>query len=123
MLDNLLFIIIFALVIILIAAKGVVIIQPYEQALQIRLGQYIGRLNPGFRWVIPFITEVIKVDLRTQVMDVPQQEVITKDNSPTNVDAIVYVRVVDPEKSVFEVSNYKMATVALAQTRDRKSVV
>ena len=116
MLDNLLFIIIFALVIILIAAKGVVIIQPYEQALQIRLGQYIGRLNPGFRWVIPFITEVIKVDLRTQVMDVPQQEVITKDNSPTNVDAIVYVRVVDPEKSVFEVSNYKMATVALAQT-------
>ena len=116
MLDNLLFIIIFALVIILIAAKGVVIIQPYEQALQIRLGQYIGRLNPGFRWVIPFITEVIKVDLRTQVMDVPQQEVITKDNSPTNVDAIVYVRVVDPEKSFFEVSNYKMATLALAQT-------
>ena len=114
--DNLLFIILFALVIILIAAKGVVIIQPYEQALQIRLGQYIGRLNPGFRWVIPFITEVIKIDLRTQVMDVPQQEVITKDNSPTNVDAIVYVRVVDPEKSFFEVSNHKVATVALAQT-------
>ncbi|MBN1432956.1 MAG: SPFH/Band 7/PHB domain protein [Methanomicrobiaceae archaeon] len=116
MLDNILFVVIFTLIIILIAAKGVVIVQPYEQALQIRLGQYIGRLNPGFRWVIPFITEIIKVDLRTQVMDVPQQEVITKDNSPTNVDAIVYVRVVDPEKSFFEVSNYKMATVALAQT-------
>ena len=93
-----------------------VIVQPYEQALQIRLGKYIGRLNPGFRWVIPFITEVIKVDLRTQVMDVPKQEVITKDNSPTNVDAIVYVKVIDPEKSYFEVSNYRMATVALAQT-------
>ena len=93
-----------------------VIVQPYEQALQIRLGKYIGRLNPGFRWVIPFITEIIKVDLRTQVMDVPKQEVITKDNSPTNVDAIVYVKVIDPEKSYFEVSNYRMATVALALT-------
>ena len=104
------------LVIIVIFAKGVVIIQPYEQGLQIRLGQYVGRLNPGFRWIIPFISEVIKLDLRTLVMDVPSQEVITKDNSPTNVDAIVYVRVIDPEKAYFEVSNYRLATVALAQT-------
>ena len=108
--------IVLVLAIVFIFAKGVVIVQPYEQALQIRLGKYIGRLNPGFRWVIPFITEIIKVDLRTQVMDVPKQEVITKDNSPTNVDAIVYVKVIDPEKSYFEVSNYRMATVALAQT-------
>ncbi|MBN2734015.1 MAG: SPFH/Band 7/PHB domain protein [Methanomicrobiaceae archaeon] len=115
-LDNALVTVILVLAIILIFAKGVVIVQPYEQALQIRLGQYIGRLNPGFRWVIPFITEVKTLDLRTQVMDVPRQEVITKDNSPTNVDAIVYVRVVDPEKSYFEVTNYRMATVALAQT-------
>ncbi|MBO7388300.1 MAG: SPFH/Band 7/PHB domain protein [Methanomicrobium sp.] len=108
--------IVLVIAIVFIFAKGVVIVQPYEQALQIRLGKYIGRLNPGFRWVIPFITEIIKVDLRTQVMDVPKQEVITKDNSPTNVDAIVYVKVIDPEKSYFEVSNYRMATVALAQT-------
>ncbi len=104
------------LVIVAIFAKGVVIVQPYEQGLQIRLGQYVGRMNPGFRWIIPFISNVIKLDLRTQVMDVPSQEVITKDNSPTNVDAIVYVRVIDPEKAFFEVSNYRMATVALAQT-------
>jgi regulator of protease activity HflC (stomatin/prohibitin superfamily) len=115
-LDNIFLTIVLVLAIVLIFAKGVVIVQPYEQALQIRLGQYIGRLNPGFRWVIPFITEIVKIDLRTQVMDVPQQEVITKDNSPTNVDAIVYTRVVDPEKSYFEVSNYRMATLALAQT-------
>ncbi|MBQ4414959.1 MAG: SPFH/Band 7/PHB domain protein, partial [Methanomicrobium sp.] len=108
--------IVLVIAIVFIFAKGVVIVQPYEQALQIRLGKYIGRLNPGFRWVIPFITGIIKVDLRTQVMDVPKQEVITKDNSPTNVDAIVYVKVIDPEKSYFEVSNYRMATVALAQT-------
>ena len=104
------------LVIVIIFARGVVIVQPYEQGLQIRLGRYIGRMNPGFRWVFPLITNVIKMDLRTQVMDVPSQEVITKDNSPTNVDAIVYIRVIDPEKGFFEVANYRMATVALAQT-------
>jgi regulator of protease activity HflC (stomatin/prohibitin superfamily) len=104
------------IVIIIIFARGVVIVQPYQQGLQIRLGQYIGRMNPGFRWVVPLITVVEKLDLRTEVMDVPSQEVITKDNSPTNVDAIVYVRVIDPEKAFFEVMNYRTATVALAQT-------
>ncbi len=104
------------LVIVIIFAKGVVIIQPYEQGLQIRLGKYVGRMNPGFRWVVPFLTDITKLDLRTLVIDVPSQEVITKDNSPTNVDAIIYVRVIDPEKAYFEVANYRIATVALAQT-------
>jgi regulator of protease activity HflC (stomatin/prohibitin superfamily) len=104
------------LVIVAIFAKGVVIVQPYEQGLQIRLGKYVGRLNPGFRWIVPFVSEVIKLDLRTTVMEIPSQEVITKDNSPTNVDAIVYVRVIDPEKAYFEVANYRMATGFLAQT-------
>lgn len=104
------------IIILIIFARGVIIVQPYEQGLQIRLGRYIGRMNPGFRWVVPLITQVVKLDLRTLVMDVPSQEVITKDNSPTNVDAIVYIRVVDPEKAYFEVTNYRMATVALAQT-------
>ena len=104
------------LVIIAIFAKGVVIVQPYEQGLQIRLGQYVGRMNPGFRWIVPFVSAAIKLDLRTTVIDIPSQEVITKDNSPTNVDAIIYIRVIDPEKAYFEVSNYRLATVALAQT-------
>jgi regulator of protease activity HflC (stomatin/prohibitin superfamily) len=104
------------LVIVAIFAKGVVIVQPYEQGLQIRLGQYVGRMNPGFRWIVPFVSEAIKLDLRTTVIDIPSQEVITKDNSPTNVDAIIYIRVIDPEKAYFEVSNYRLATVALAQT-------
>jgi regulator of protease activity HflC (stomatin/prohibitin superfamily) len=108
--------IILIIIILIIFARGVVIIQPYEQGLQIRLGQYIGRLNQGFKWVVPFITQVVKLDLRTLVIDIPSQEVITKDNSPTNVDAIVYIRVIDPEKAFFEVANYRMATVALAQT-------
>ncbi len=104
------------IIILIIFARGVVIVQPYEQGLQIRLGKYIGRLNQGFQWVVPFITRVVKIDLRTLVMDVPSQEVITKDNSPTNVDAIVYIRVVNPEKAFFEVANYRLATVSLAQT-------
>jgi regulator of protease activity HflC (stomatin/prohibitin superfamily) len=115
LLDSLITIILIA-VIVFIFARGVVIIQPFQQGLQIRLGKYIGRLNPGFKWVIPMITRVEKLDLRTQVVDVPSQEVITKDNSPTNVDAIVFIRVIDPEKAFFQVANYKSATVALAQT-------
>jgi regulator of protease activity HflC (stomatin/prohibitin superfamily) len=79
-------------------------------------------LNPGFNWVYPLISEVIRMDLRTQVLDVPRQEVITKDNSPTNVDAIVYVRVIDPEKAYFEVVNYHVATISLSQTTLRSVV-
>lgn len=108
--------IILIIIILYIFAKGVVIIQPYQKGLAIRLGTYVGQMNPGFKWVVPFITTVIKLDLRTQVIDVPSQEVITKDNSPTDVDAIIYVRVMDPERAYFEVSNYRQATVALAQT-------
>ncbi len=102
--------------------KAVVIIQPYEQGLKIVLGKYAGRLNPGLNFVPPFITRVIRMDLRTQVFDVPQQEVITKDNSPTRVDAIIYIKVIDPEKAFFQVANYKLATVALAQTTLRSTI-
>ncbi|MBE0523314.1 MAG: SPFH/Band 7/PHB domain protein [Methanosarcinales archaeon] len=113
---------IITIALILIFITGVTIIQPYEQALWIVLGRYKRRLNPGFNWVYPLISEVIRLDLRTQVLDVPRQEVITKDNSPTNVDAIVYIRVIDPEKAYFEVVNYHIATVSLAQTTLRSVV-
>ncbi len=108
--------------IVFILISGVRIVQPWQQGLQIRLGQYKGRLDPGFNWVVPLITSVIKMDLRTQVLDIPRQEVITKDNSPTNVDAIVYIKVIDPEKAYFEVTNYHVATIALAQTTLRSVI-
>ena len=111
-----LIILILLFVIFYIASRSLVVIEPYEQGLQIRLGQYVGRMKPGLRLIIPFLTSVTKLDLRTTVMEVPKQEVITKDNSPTNVDAIVYIKVIDPEKAYFEVANYRLATVALAQT-------
>jgi regulator of protease activity HflC (stomatin/prohibitin superfamily) len=112
----------FVVAILILFISGVAIIQPYEQALWIVLGQYKKRLNPGFNWVYPLISDVVKIDLRTQVLDVPRQEVITKDNSPTIVDAIVYIKVVDPEKSFFEVQNYHVATLSLAQTTLRSVV-
>ena len=111
-----------AVAILILFISGVAIIQPYEQGLWIVLGQYRRRLNPGFNWVYPLISSVVRLDLRTQVLDVPSQEVITKDNSPTNVDAIVYIKVVDPEKAFFEVVNYHIATVSLAQTTLRSVV-
>lgn len=111
-----------AVAVLILFISGVAIIQPYEQALWIVLGQYKKRLNPGFNWVYPLISDVVRLDLRTQVLDVPRQEVITKDNSPTNVDAIVYIRVIDPEKAFFEVVNYHVATVSLAQTTLRSVV-
>ncbi len=108
--------------IMLIALTGVRIIQPYEQGLLIVLGEFKRKLNPGVSWVIPLVSQVVKLDLRTQVLDVPRQEVITKDNSPTNVDAIVYIRVISPDKAFFEVTNYKLATISLAQTTLRSII-
>lgn len=108
--------------VIILLMSGVRIIQPYEQGLWIVLGRYKQKLNPGFNWVYPMVSQVIKLDLRTQVLDVPRQEVITKDNSPTNVDAVIYIRIIDPEKTYFEVANYKLATMALAQTTLRSII-
>jgi regulator of protease activity HflC (stomatin/prohibitin superfamily) len=107
---------------IVIVVNGVKIIRPYEQAVYIRLGMFIRILNPGFNYVAPLINETVKLDLRTQVLDVPRQEVITKDNSPVNVDAIIYVKVIDPKKAFFEVTDYRAATVYLAQTTLRSII-
>jgi SPFH domain, Band 7 family protein len=85
-----------------ILASGIKIVRPYEQAIYMRLGRFVRVLNQGFNYVTPLINEVVKIDLRTQVLDVPRQEVITKDNSPTNVDAIIYIKVIDPTKAFFQ---------------------
>jgi len=109
-------------VILIILSSGIRIIRPYEQGIYMRLGKFIRILNSGFNYVTPLISEVVKLDLRTQVLDVPRQEVITKDNSPTNVDAIIYSKVIDPKKAFFEVQNYRSATVYLAQTTLRSII-
>jgi regulator of protease activity HflC (stomatin/prohibitin superfamily) len=110
-----------AVVVIFLLIRGIHFIQPYQQGIVILFGAYKRLLNPGFNWVIPFAS-VLTIDLRTQVLEVPRQEVITKDNSPTNVDAIIYTKVVDPPKAIFQVQDYHVATVALAQTTLRSVI-
>ncbi len=118
----LLVVVIIVIVLTLFLIGGMTIIQPYEQGIKIVLGSFRKMLNPGLQWVVPWVSKVIKMDLRTQVFDVPRQEVITKDNSPSNVDAIIYIKVIDPRRAVFEVQNYRVATIALAQTTLRAKI-
>ena len=110
-----------AIVIIYILASSIRIIKPYQRGIYIFLGKYRGILNPGLNFVWPF-AQIIRMDMRTQTWDVPKQEVITRDNSPTAVDAVIYIRVVDAEKAFFEVQDYKLATINLARTTLRSVI-
>jgi SPFH/Band 7/PHB domain protein len=108
------------IVIILIAAliiiPGVRIINQYERGVVQRLGRFRKILDPGLHVIIPYIDSLRNVDIRTTPMDVPKQEVITKDNVTVNVDAVVYFKVIDSKKAVFETTNYAYATSTFAQT-------
>lgn len=95
---------------------GIRIINQYERGVVLRLGKFSRILNPGFRVIIPYIDKMIKVDVRTTPMDIPKQEVITRDNVTVNVDAVVYARVIDAAKAVLETTSYKYATSTFAQT-------
>jgi len=109
----LLIIIIFLL---LILASAIKIMAEYQRIVVFRLGRLIGIKGPGLVFIIPIIDSYIKLDLRTRVIDVPKQRVITEDNVTVDVDAVVYFRITDPEKAVVEVQRYDVATSLLAQT-------
>ena len=110
-------ILVFLLVIVLLVIiPGVRIINQYERGVILRLGKYSRTLSPGFRIIIPYIDNMIIVDIRTTPMDIPKQEVITRDNVTVNVDAVVYARVIDAQKAVLETTNYRYATSTFAQT-------
>ncbi|MCL1979209.1 MAG: SPFH domain-containing protein [Methanomassiliicoccaceae archaeon] len=115
-------VIVLAVALIAVVMSGVKIIQPYEQGVYMRLGKFIRVLNQGLNFVVPLINVVVKIDLRTQVLDVPRQEVITKDNSPVNVDAVVYIKVTDPRNAFFQIVDYRFGTMNLAQTTLRSIV-
>ncbi|KXA99893.1 membrane protease subunit, stomatin/prohibitin-like protein [candidate division MSBL1 archaeon SCGC-AAA261O19] len=104
------------IVIIVILALAIKILPEYERAVHFRLGRFIGLKGPGIFLIIPFVDRIKRVDLRVLDLDVPQQRVITQDNVSTNVDAVVYMRVFDPEKSILKVEHYYRATSRLAQT-------
>lgn len=103
-------------VIIFILANSIRVLNEYERGVIFRLGRAIGAKGPGLIILIPVIDKMVKVDLRTVTMDVPPQEVITRDNVSVKVNAVVYFRALDPMKAVLSVENYLYATSQLAQT-------
>ena len=116
----LLAIIVFALFV--VAGTGLKIVRPFEKGLVERLGRYRETLDPGLRWIIPFVERIIKVDMREQVVDVPPQEVITKDNVVVTVDAVVYYQATDPVKLKYNINNFIQAATKLAQTNLRNLI-
>ncbi len=97
-------------------ASSIKIVKEYERAVMFRLGRLIGAKGPGIFFRIPIVDTFIKVDLRIVTVDVPKQEIITKDNVSVKVDAVVYYRVVDPVSAITKVSNYHYAIAMLGQT-------
>ncbi len=109
-------IIILGFFVVVLLASMIRILKEYERGVIFRLGRVVGYKGPGLILLIPIIDKMVRVSLRTIVMDVPPQDVITKDNVSVKVNAVVYFRVLDPQKAVIEIENYLYATSQLAQT-------
>jgi len=109
-------ILIFAGIIVLFILSGIKIINEYERGIVFRLGRIIDPKGPGIRWIIPLVDKFQKISLRIITMDVPSQDVITRDNVSVKVNAVVYFKVIDPVKAIIQVENYLYATSQLAQT-------
>jgi len=107
---------------IILAANAIKILREYERGVVFRLGRLLGTKGPGVIWLWPFIDRMVKVSLRTVVMDVPPQDIITKDNVSLKVNAVVYFRVIQPEQAIVEVENFLFATSQLSQTTLRSVI-
>ena len=99
-----------------VVAAAIRIMREYERAVVFTLGRFTGVKGPGLIILIPFVQQLVRVDLRTIVLDVPTQDVISRDNVSVKVNAVIYFRVVDPDKAVIQVENFMTATSQLAQT-------
>jgi len=111
-----------AFFVLMVASMIIKIVSPYEKGVVERLGRYVRTANPGLNILVPFIDKMRKVDMREQVVDVPPQEVITKDNVVVTVDAIVFYEATDPVKLVYNVANFFDAATKLAQTNLRNVI-
>src|SRR5579862_1957430 len=103
-------------------AKGARTVKQYEKGLITRLGKYHGMAQSGLTFIIPFVDDIVRVDMREQVITVPPQQLITKDNVTVEVDAVVYYKVIDPVKSQYEVQDFGYACTTLAQTNLRNLI-
>jgi regulator of protease activity HflC (stomatin/prohibitin superfamily) len=114
--------IILILVILVLLSKAIYVLREYERGVMFRLGRLTGVRGPGFLLIIPFIDRMVRVQLRIVTMDVPPQDVITKDNVSVKVNAVVYFRVFEPDKAIVEVQDYNYATSQLSQTTLRSVI-
>ena len=110
------FLAIFGSLLFLLLVSAFKILREYERGVIFMLGRFAGVKGPGLIIVIPFIQQMVRVDLRTVVMDVPTQDVISRDNVSVKVNAVVYFRVIEPDKAIIQVENFYNATSQLAQT-------
>jgi regulator of protease activity HflC (stomatin/prohibitin superfamily) len=103
-------------ILLVVLASAVRILREYERGVIFRLGRLIAQKGPGLILLIPFVDRMVKVDLRTVTLNIPPQEVITRDNVPAGVNAVAYFRVIDPRKAITEVENFLLATSQISQT-------
>ncbi|MEZ5281827.1 MAG: SPFH domain-containing protein [Acidimicrobiales bacterium] len=111
-----------AVLVLVFLASAIKIVRPYQRGIVERLGKYKVTTDPGLQFIIPFVDTIRLVDMREQVVDVPPQEVITKDNVVVAVDAVVFYEPTDPQRLVYNVANFVMAVTKLAQTNLRNLV-
>ncbi len=103
------------IVVALLVLSGLRVIKQFERGVKLRFGKYVSTLNPGLRWIIPGIEQIIKVDIRVVAVDIPSQEVMTKDNVPIRVNGVVFYQVINAENAILEVENFDYAISQLAQ--------
>jgi regulator of protease activity HflC (stomatin/prohibitin superfamily) len=111
-----LFVVVAVVFAVIILSNAIRILPEYERGVIFRLGRLIGLKGPGIVFLIPIVDRIVKVSLRTVVMDIPPQDIITRDNVSIKVNAVVYFRVIDPRKAIVEVENFLFATSQLSQT-------
>ena len=116
---GLLFVVIFLLI---LASSAIKVLREYERGVIFRLGRLIGAKGPGIIFIIPGVDKLLRISLRTVALEIPPQDVITRDNISIKVNAVVYFRVVDPNKAVVGIENYLYATSQLAQTTLRSVI-
>ena len=104
------------IVLVVILPQAVRILREYERGVIFRLGKLQGAKGPGIIFLIPIVDKMVRMDLRVVTIDVPKQEIMTKDNVPATVDAVIYFRVVDPNAAVVKVENFWKATSLIGQT-------
>jgi regulator of protease activity HflC (stomatin/prohibitin superfamily) len=116
MLGGFIFYIVAVILLLAILANAIKILREYQRAVVFTLGRFTGVKGPGLILLVPYVQQMVRIDLRTRVLDVPSQDVISHDNVSVRVSAVIYFRVIDPEKSTIQVEDFMMATSQLAQT-------